>query len=265
MQWLTSVKGHRFALTGAAWCFRADLKRAILRAGGTIAPDAGVTKKTTVLVRGISENWEYRDYGKEEKHAADLRREGQDIMVVDHLEFRKLLEHGRRARASDRIAGQPFDQQEGVSRKQFQEAAAVKGPLDRELTKFGRVEQGFLRRWLFSGAQEYTCALCGRSLPSSLLVAAHIKPRKNCSQSERLDFKNVVFGVCVLGCDALYEKGLLAVFPRGRIGVVKTGQPVAVERFLLGFRGRKCDVWAQSNSQYFAAHRSQFKKRVWGS
>jgi len=58
-----------------------------------------------------------------------------------------------------------------------------------------------------------SCSLCGQLLPVELLVAAHIKPRSECSRRERLDFENIVFGVCVLGCDALYEKGLYQCSP----------------------------------------------------
>mgnify|MGYP003376950446 CR=1 FL=1 len=49
-----------------------------------------------------------------------------------------------------------------------------------------RREQSHLRKHLFAGETERKCALCGRLLPSSLLVAAHIVPRRNLDDAQRL-------------------------------------------------------------------------------
>ncbi len=41
-----------------------------------------------------------------------------------------------------------------------------------------RKEQGILRAILFKGVAETKCAICHRTLPTDLVVAAHIKPKK---------------------------------------------------------------------------------------
>jgi hypothetical protein len=186
--------------------------------------------------------------------AAQLLREGHSISVVHDFEFRKLLEKGRRARIADRIAGQPVEWLAGVTRKQFEAVARIEGPLDREQTRCGRVEQSFLRQSLFGGEEVARCSLCGRALPITLLVAAHIKPRCECSRKERLDVMNIVFGLCVLGCDALYERGLVIVDSDGKIRTSETVDSPVVKEILRGLRGRKCADWKKESAHYFAWH-----------
>jgi hypothetical protein len=43
--------------------------------------------------------------------------------------------------------------------------------------------------------------------PVDLLVAAHIKRRSLCSETERRDLHNVAMLACKFGCDALFEEG----------------------------------------------------------
>lgn len=252
MRRLISIAGENIAFTGKAWLRRTELQRMVSRLGGTPTPKGAVTKATTVLVRG--ESWAVREYGKKERKAAELVRKGSRIALVHEVEFRKLIEEGRPARVSDHLAGQPFDWLRSVTNKQFRKAAAIAGPLDREHSVRGRVEQSFLRGCLFGDSEEWECSLCGRRLPLGLLVAAHIKPRSDCSRSERLDALNVVFSLCLLGCDALYERGLVAVGPAGRIMVNSVGQTRVVQRVLRQYRGRKCTAWKRTNTQYFYWH-----------
>jgi hypothetical protein len=254
MKWLTSLTGQRVAIMGKAWCSRADLIR---RLRGKATPEGPVTKRTTLLVRGASGRFAYIEYGRKERYAADLLRSGQKLEVIDDFEFRKLLEDGRRARLSDRIAGQPIEWLVRIKPRRFRMVAAIPGSLDRECSAHGRVEQSFLRQRLFGHAQTSLCSVCGEVLPLELLVAAHIKPRSECSRQERLDADNIVFGVCVLGCDALYEKGFVAVLPGGKMrasaGVGDTSK--ALKIVLKSLHGRRCAAWkAGKNEKYFAWH-----------
>ncbi|WP_152659513.1 hypothetical protein [Demequina salsinemoris] len=73
-----------------------------------------------------------------------------------------------------------------------------------------RAEQGQLRKYLLSGA-DAVCDLCVRTFPSELLVAAHIKPRSECSDDEKRDFENVAMVACRFGCDELFERGFVSV------------------------------------------------------
>jgi hypothetical protein len=210
-----------------------------------------VTGDTTVLVRGDSSVWAFGDYGTKELKAAQLIRQGASISLVLDSEFRKLVDEGRPARVGDRIAGEPVEWLAPPTLRQFERAASIKGPLDREHTVLGRVEQGYLRHVLFQKADRAACSLCGRLLPVGLLIAAHIKPRSECSRRERLDVKNIVSSMCLLGCDALYERGLVSVDENGSI--IRSGAQTspAVEAVLRGFRGRTCTSWTAAKSGYF--------------
>ena len=58
-----------------------------------------------------------------------------------------------------------------------------------------RREQSALRAVLFEDSTETQCALCLKVIPVELMVAAHIKPRSQCTESERLD-PAVVMPMC---------------------------------------------------------------------
>jgi hypothetical protein len=84
------------------------------------------------------------------------------------------------------------------------------------------------------------------------MIAAHIKPRSECSRAERLDAENIVFGVCLLGCDALYERGLISV-KNGRIVTASHGSK-ALRQLLQPYQRRKCPGWTLSKTPYFDWH-----------
>jgi hypothetical protein len=251
---LTTLAGESVAFTGRAWRPRFELQRIVRRTGGTTTPRGDVTADTTVLVRGACATWKYGDYGRKERRAASLVRRGHSVAVVHDFEFRRLLEERRPARVCDRIAGQPVQWLVGATTRQFQKVAAIGGPLDREHSAIGRVEQGFLRHRLFGEVEEASCSLCGRRLPISLLVAAHIKPRSECSRRERLDAEHVVFSLCLLGCDALYERGLVGVRPGGEICLSEAHDSSILRRLLRSYQRRKCSAWKDATAEYFGWH-----------
>ncbi|MFI6512157.1 hypothetical protein ACIBCT_31530 [Streptosporangium sp. NPDC050855] len=131
------------------------------------------------------------------------------------------------------------------------------GELERETLRAVRGEQEQLKRHLLPG-QTGICALCGRTLDRGLLVAAHIKKRMHCSDDERRDLANVAMLNCILGCDALYEKGYISVGASGEIlisSAALNGLGVAehVEMFL---KGRTTSWWTGEREKYFAWHRT---------
>ncbi len=144
-RYLTEIKGHQFALTGSAWVTRNELKWLIGKRGGTVPRSSDVSGNTTVLIKGVSGAWTYGDHGTKEAAAAELIRSGHDILVVTDWEFKKLVESGRRAKALDRVAGEPIEWLTPSQEKEFRQIANISGPLDREHTAKGRVEQSFLR------------------------------------------------------------------------------------------------------------------------
>jgi hypothetical protein len=85
------------------------------------------------------------------------------------------------------------------------------GELERRVEAWQRAEQSALREFLLHGASTATCELCGRTMDSKLLVAAHIKKRSHCSDAEKRDLANIGMLNCKFGCDELYERGFVSV------------------------------------------------------
>ena len=164
------------------------------------------------------------------------------------------MDNGKPARAADRIGGDPVRWLASATKRQFERAALKEGPLDREHSILGRVEQSYLRHILFRDVEQARCSLCGRRLPVGLLIAAHVKPRSECSRRERLDVENIVFSLCLLGCDALYERGLVAVGKGGLILISTAQSSRTLNAVLSRFEGRKCAAWNAAKARYFSWH-----------
>ena len=114
-----------------------------------------------------------------------------------------------------------------------------------------RREQAILRTLLFRGSVLSTCALCHRELPTSLLVAAHIKPRTDCLDEERKD-PNVVMPVCKIGCDDFFEKGYITIDDAGTVRINNTKQmSVDLRQILTGIEGNRCFNFNEATSAYF--------------
>lgn len=122
-----------------------------------------------------------------------------------------------------------------------------------------RVEQGYLRKHLFKDGVLGRCCMCGRDLPVDLLVASHIKKRSECAREERLDYQHIVAPMCLLGCDAVFERGYVVVNDKGLIvrGRVEVGT-AALDSKLAGMVDRQCTGWTPSSAKYFAWHRIRF-------
>ncbi|WP_439681815.1 hypothetical protein [Embleya sp. MST-111070] len=133
--------------------------------------------------------------------------------------------------------------------------APYDGELEGKVTRLQRKEQRRLKRLLLQRSN--ACALCGRILPPGFLVAAHIKKRARCDDTERRDLKNVGMLACVLGCDSLYEHGYIAVGPGGEILVSPQAAAVTeVARHVTDhFVDRTVTWWNEEREPYFAWHR----------
>jgi hypothetical protein len=184
-----------------------------------------------------------------------LIEKGSPIVIVEDEEFRKLIEEGRPARCSDTIHGVPIAYLRRPEEAEFKRIARIEGPLDREFAGKGRVEQAYLRSRLFQGAPIRSCDLCGMELPIELLVAAHIKPRSECMDKERRDAEDIVFALCQLGCDALYEQGFASVDDQGKVVTVATkGLPSKLSEIIRQIKGRGCPSWRPETEGYFHWH-----------
>lgn len=252
---LNSVRKLSVAITGECWISQAELARLIKKKGGQVSPKYNVTTSTDVLVRGRSSSWKHKDYGRKEADVARFIQNGATISVIDDEEFRKLIEDDKSAHVSDAIAGLPIEWYASPSKQAFLTVTRLTGALDREYTIKGRTEQGYLRKQLFGKEESFRCSLCGRIFPTNLLIAAHIKPRSKCSLPEKQDAANIVFPLCLFGCDSLYERGYASVNSRGKVEVkiFDSNTPI-VKTYLKSIEGRTCKSWTAQTAKYFAWH-----------
>ncbi|MEV0290995.1 hypothetical protein AB0H36_43285 [Kribbella sp. NPDC050820] len=133
-------------------------------------------------------------------------------------------------------------------------AGTFSGDTDGMTLRSYRREQRFLRGALGIGTGDpdrlHQCGICGVSLPERLLAAAHIKPRRDCTDKERRDLSNIAMAACTLGCDALYEYGYLTVDEEGRL---RSDDTASVD--LRRFHGQVAPAWNRQREKYFAWHR----------
>lgn len=119
-----------------------------------------------------------------------------------------------------------------------------------------RPEQQALRRHLLDGSGEASCWYCGRTLPAVLLRLAHIKPRALAGTEERTD-QHVASLACTLGCDALFELGLVVV---DETGTIVRGRSTSLTDDLSAaldmLDGRSVQQFSESNADYFAFHQN---------
>ncbi len=103
------------------------------------------------------------------------------------------------------------------------------------------------------GKETGVCAVCRQTFPVDVLVAGHIKRRTKCSDREKKDTKNLML-VCTFGCDALFERGYIAV-REGKVvaGPNRAGQ-TAIRRRVASLKGQKCLSWTVESAGYFAWH-----------
>lgn len=120
-----------------------------------------------------------------------------------------------------------------------------------------RKEQARLRKLLACGRDVAPCALCGDEYPIEFLVAAHVKRRAVCADSERHDLLNVAMLACSFGCDSLYETGWITVDSTGRVRTAPlNGVPEAFRTRASALTGRPCRAHHANSEPYFAWHRT---------
>jgi hypothetical protein len=129
----------------------------------------------------------------------------------------------------------------------------IGGASDRLMIAAVRAEQRFLRGQQLQ-RRGSSCSLCGRSFPEEFLVAAHIKPRRACSENERMDTRNVAMLACLFGCDVLFELGYVVVNEQGIIELGKRGSEQVADR-IQDIVGRRCHAHGDESREYFAWHR----------
>lgn len=128
--------------------------------------------------------------------------------------------------------------------------------LNRDCISKSRKEQAFLRAHLLRGSITGKCVICHYDFPIDMLVAAHLKMRSACSNSERKDIDNVAALMCKTGCDDLYERGYISVYA-GR--VISTNAKTSTPRLgemIAKIEGHVVSNWSTS-SHYYDWHRAK--------
>ncbi len=131
-----------------------------------------------------------------------------------------------------------------------------------QLTK-ARKEMGILRKHLFGKNATGHCDICNKELPVGFIVAAHIKPRRDCGPSERKDL-NVVMRACRFGCDELFERSYIQVNEKGLIeaGVNLGRSTNDLKKEAEKHIGQTTKAFTQETSGYFKWHRDHFKRKL---
>lgn len=125
-------------------------------------------------------------------------------------------------------------------------------PTDAAVQGTKRLEQRALRDRLLRFPGGPTCILCGQSMPREFLVAAHVLPRRMLSDDERLMFEDVAVLMCLLGCDALYERGLVSV--RDGVVTARDEVPEALSAAVRARAGTAVQSRSAKQAALFAEH-----------
>lgn len=140
-----------------------------------------------------------------------------------------------------------------VSREDAELAILNLETTEKTVSSNARLEQSWLRSQLFSNNTVFNCACCKKSLNVDLLVTAHIKPRKFCSLEEKLDRK-IVFPLCKLGCDELFEKRILNVVDGKFLFKDNPKLTEDLRAHAQKFNGQVCQYYNKYTEKYFKYH-----------
>jgi hypothetical protein len=125
----------------------------------------------------------------------------------------------------------------------------------------GRREQKTLRWALGLGTGINQCSICSRLFPDRLLIAAHIKKRSQCSDSERIDIPAVAFIACSFGCDVLFEHGYIGVDENQIVIPVRSmiSDNSQLSEIIEGLLGKQVKGITENSDRYFSWHRNYWK------
>ena len=126
-----------------------------------------------------------------------------------------------------------------------------------------RKEMGILRKHLFGKNVTGHCDICNKELPVGFIVAAHIKPRRDCGPSERKDL-NVVMRACRFGCDELFERSYIQVNEKGLIeaGINLGRSTNDLKKEAMKVISRETSAFNKETRGYFEWHRNHSKRKL---
>ena len=178
-----------------------------------------------------------------------LRSDSQDFSLIiryleykeDDLEFivtEKLFEKGKKS-------SKKFSENYENQLKNLNSTDSLGGK------NYSRKEQAILKSFLFENKKEIQCALCHKTLPADMVWAAHIKPRKDCSEKERTDV-NIVMPACKIGCDDLFEKNYIKIDTNGYLLINKSKTTTTqMNNFMKQYENKKCLYFKIETKEYF--------------
>ncbi|MFF6837367.1 hypothetical protein ACFY8X_01060 [Streptomyces tanashiensis] len=120
-----------------------------------------------------------------------------------------------------------------------------------------RREQQKIRKALIGARSTAGCAFCGRTLPSRLIRAAHIKRRSEASRQERLNLNNIL-PACLMGCDELFEHGYIYVTVDGTLAASPSSSATSdLQQIADVLVGRTVADFGAHRAEFFRWHREQ--------
>lgn len=150
---------------------------------------------------------------------------------------------------------------EPLAKEDFRRKLEELVSMDLSSSTRARQESQIFRKFRFGRSRTCQCDLCGRELPARLLVAAHIKPRSDCMDSERRD-PDVVFRACKLGCDELFERSYVVVDDQGLIegteNLLKSTDDL--RGYAVSLLGKTCLAFNEKTKDYFQWRREHLKR-----
>ena len=197
-----------------------------------------------------------------------------DIKVIEELDPPVLLGHKKRLQEVTRISQNKIqwfsDLDSGETDRlnsfftssemrvpdaeKFEKAVSeLSGELDKKVEGYRRTEQSYARARLLQGVAEPKCLLCNRAIDKSFLIAAHIKRRADCSDSERRDVDNNLMLACCFGCDDLFEHGYIGVDSKGMIKKSKNLHDRVAIDYIKKYVQEEVSV-KDKQAKYFAWH-----------
>ena len=115
---------------------------------------------------------------------------------------------------------------------------------------------------MFKDLDEAKCAICHKTLPTKLMVAAHIKPRSKCKTSERKN-PDIVMPVCKVGCDDFFEKGYILVDSNGAIKEnPKIEYSSELRKIMKEIVGKRCTHFSKDTAQFFQYKRNSLSSGI---
>ena len=137
-----------------------------------------------------------------------------------------------------------------------------KAGVDSRAWKKVREEQRDLKKGKFGAAKYLDCALCGRTLPATVVRAAHIKARKYCQLEEYLQLANIM-PACALGCDELFEHGYVYVDKGGFVRAAPSSADTPeLAQAAKALDGRTCSAMSTHSKDFYAFHRAKALGKV---